>query len=155
MKRKTTLWLTLSIIMILGITQVSACSHGKGGSLDSVNQCTQYVQQKLNLSSDYPDAKNWHTYLINNNFHTVSEPSIGAVVVFQPSFSTGIDQTNGHVGIVQSVETVNDGNDWQISVRGANQRPIGTELDAGCTDVNTLPYLPYPKSRGGIEYFIR
>ena len=167
MKKKTTLWLSLSIVMMLAIILVSACSPGKGGGSPNVSQCTDYVWAKLSLSGDfgkYPDAKDWHDYLVKENpFHQVNDPSTGAIVVFQPSFSkTGIDQKSGHVGIVQSAVTVtvNGVQDWQILVRGANQiNPetglIGTENEAGCTDVNTLSYLPYPKSRGGIEYFIR
>jgi hypothetical protein len=109
-------------------------------------QCTQYVANRFGLQG-YPNAKDWSGgYLQNNGFHKV-DVQVGAIVVMQPSFPY-VDQTYGHVGIVEQI----DGND--ILVRGANQW-VGTTpfSEHGCDNVRLTKFGPI--NRGDISFWVR
>ncbi len=108
-------------------------------------QCTQYVANHFGIGG-YPNAKDWSGgYLQNNGFQKV-DVQVGAIAVMQPSFPY-VDQTYGHVGIVEQIE----GND--ILVRGANQW-VGTTpfSENGCDNVRLTKFGPI--NRGDISFWL-
>ncbi len=109
-------------------------------------QCTQYVANHFGIGG-YPDAKDWSGgYLQKNGFHKV-DVRVGAIAVMQPSFPY-VDQTYGHVGIVEQIE----GND--ILVRGANQWAGTTPFsENGCNNVRLTKFGPI--NRGDISFWVR
>lgn len=120
-------------------------------------QCTTYVANLFGLPSNYPNAKDWGSsgYLSRAGWKQVSTPSIGDIVVFQPGFGSGIDQTAGHVGIITAVQSVADNLDWQITVEGSNQETSSVYTKANCTNVSNIPFKAYPKSDTFVSYWTR
>lgn len=120
-------------------------------------ECTAYVANYFGLPSTYPDAKNWPGWLptLGMGWKQVSVPSVGNIVVFQPQFGSGIDQKHGHVGIISSVNSVNNNHNWQITVEGSNQGNSGLYTKDGCTNVNNIPFKSYPQSDTYVSYWTR
>jgi len=118
-------------------------------------QCTTFVANYYSLPNTYPNAKDWPAWLSGLGWKQASAPSVGEIVVFQPKFGTGIDQTNGHVGIINSVQSVNNDLFWRITVEGSNQTNNTNEWNtiAGCTNVSFTAYRPYPKSDAYVSYW--
>jgi surface antigen len=102
---------------------------------DDQCQCTTYAANFYGLPGKYPDAKDWPGWLSGLGSMQDSEPSVGDIIVFQPSVD-GADGTYGHVGIVEDV--TDDGNgQWTITMDSANWDG-GTSpslSNAGCTNV--------------------
>jgi surface antigen len=92
-------------------------------------------------------------YLTRNGFRQVSTPSAGAIVIFQPSFGPGI-RAAGHVGVIESVSSVNSNRDWRITVRGANQGVAGS-AEHGCSNVSSVRYKAFPKTSTSVSYYVR
>lgn len=120
-------------------------------------QCVEYIKNKYGLSGSVGGnggAKNMGPYLTARGFTQVYSPVVGAVVVFQPKFSsTGVDQTYGHVGVISAVSDL--GSYWQITVTGANQS--GTKYtDANCSNVTNIRFAKYNKSWGTdyLSYYV-
>ena len=122
-------------------------------------ECVIYVENHFGLSDPTSIccgvngyAKDMGPYLQARRFRQVSTPQVGAVIIFQPGFGSGIDQTAGHVGIISSVKSV--GNKWAITVEGSHQQPPEYTKD-NCTNVSNISFAPYPKSDTFVSYWIR
>jgi len=108
-------------------------------------QCVEYVKNVFGLKGGISQsgfADTMGPFLEQNGFHTASTPSEvkGAVAVMQPSFNSQIDQTIGHVAVVEKV--VDNGNGtWTITVKAAN---FGTKNNASqsfsCNNMSSTPF---------------
>lgn len=121
-------------------------------------ECVDYIKNRYGLTGSIGvngGARYMGAYLEARGFVRVSEPQVGAVVVFQPAFGPGINQTYGHVAVITSV--ISQDNRWKISVRGARQnedslgRPKPDVLvvtENNCNNVNTTSLAAYLKTWG-------
>jgi hypothetical protein len=112
-------------------------------------QCTNYVANRLSLSSNFPNAYQWNDgYLQNQGFQqTTVQP--GAIVVMEPMFP-GADSTNGHVGVVEEVLA-----DGRIKVRGANQYGSSQFTESGCSNVSIVQFGTSVNGRSDISFWAR
>lgn len=118
-------------------------------------ECTTYVANYFGLSNTYPNAKDWPGWLSKSGWKQVLVPSVGNIVVFQPQFGPGIDQTAGHVGIITAVQPVDNNFDWHITVEGSNQGTSVVYTKDNCTNVLNTQFMAYPKSDTFISYWTR
>jgi surface antigen len=117
-------------------------------------ECVAYVKHHFGLSGTLADARYMGPGLQARGFRQVTEPRVGAVVIFQPSFGPDISQQYGHVGIIERVRATNQGRDWRLTVRGANQGGQTTTED-GCTNVASVTFRAYPKTSTAVAYYVR
>ncbi len=118
-------------------------------------ECTTYVANYFGLSNTYPNAKDWPGWLSKSGWKQALVPSVGNIVVFQPQFGAGIDQTAGHVGIITAVQSVDNNLDWHIKVEGSNQGTSEVYTKDNCTNVLNIQFMAYPKSDTFISYWTR
>ena len=119
-------------------------------------QCTGYVAQVEGFPNNYPNAYQWGVsyvpggvpqlpYLQQEGFTQASQPTPGAVIVFQPTAGHGVDMTNGHVGVVHAVQPILSSTGavtgWYVTVRGANQG--GTTFTDGGRPSSTIPHIVF------------
>jgi len=117
-----------------------------------VCQCVTFVANYFSLSGATGDAKDMGSYLSTHGFHQVSAPTPGAVIIFQPSFGSGINQSAGHIGLIASV--VSQGSQWSLTVRGANQGGNLFTQD-NCGNVSLVVFRSYPKPSNSVSYWVR
>lgn len=148
---------TLALVVLLTFTVVPGSVSYAATTKASVCSCVQYVKNRFGLSGAIGGigaAKDMGPYLQARGFRRVSAPQVGAIVIFQPAFGTGINQTYGHVGVVAAVSSVNNNTQWRVAVTGANQ---GGSLftSSNCSNVSTLYYKSYAKTTSSVSYWIR
>lgn len=115
--------------------------------------CVEYVKAKIGTKDAVGHAKDMGSWLKRKNWRESSTPTVGAIVVMQPSFP-GADTTYGHVGFVSSVRA--QGNKWVITVRGANQWSGGNPYtDGGCNNVRLTGWSAFDKNKSGIKFYTR
>src|SRR5207302_825908 len=96
--------------------------------------------------------KDWRGWLGGLGWKQDSVPSVGDIVVFQPGFGSGID-SSGHVGIISTVQSVNNDLEWHITVEGSHQVTSGWYSKDNCTNVSNTPFKAYPKSDSSVSYW--
>ena len=146
---------TLALVVLLALTAIPPQVTYAATTRATTCQCVTYIKNRFGLSGAIGrsgGAKDMGPYLRARGFRQVSAPVVGAVIIFQPAFGTGINQTYGHVGVVASVSTVN--NQWRLTVTGANQ---GGSLftSSSCTNVSTQTYKAYSKTTTSVSYWVR
>lgn len=116
-------------------------------------QCVQYIKNRYGLKNT-ANAKDMGPILVKSGFRQISEPKVGAVVIFQPAFGSGIDQKYGHIGVIDKVQSVNNNKSWAITVRGANQGgSLFTEYN--CNNVSSVGYKSYAKGTSSVSYYMK
>jgi surface antigen len=110
-------------------------------------ECVGYVKNRFGIQVAVGNAKDMIYSLPNLSFRRVSGPQPGAIVVMQPSFPN-VNQTYGHVGIVQNVLS-----NGQIEVRGANQG--GSQIEYNCNNVNTVRFATSVNGRSDVSFWVR
>ena len=120
-------------------------------------QCVTYIKNRYGLTGSIGGsgcAKDMGPYLAARGFRKVSNPQVGAVVIFQPSFGSGINQSCGHVAVIVKVQSVDNNSKWSITVRGANQGG-STFTQYNCTNVSDVSFKSYPKTSTSVSYYVR
>lgn len=112
--------------------------------------CVEYVKAYFGITEAVGNAKDMGTWLINHGFSQVSSPQAGVVAVMQPGFP-GADATYGHVGIIDSVS--DQGSNWKITLRGANQSSGSAFSEFGCSNVRNTSWSAYSKTNTKIKYY--
>lgn len=163
--------LTISVAVTLAVVQATQAAPPDSSAITQVEpatgevesfalagaqwcQCVKYIQNRYNLrGSDH--AKNMGSVLINNGFRKVSDPRVGAVVIFQPGFfSSGDAAVYGHIGVITGFQSVNSNRSWSLTVRGANE--IWTTFtEYNCTNVSQGGYKSFPKGSSLVSYYVR
>lgn len=113
--------------------------------------CVDYVKAYFGITESIGQAKNMGAWLINHGFKQVSSPQVGAVAVMQPGFP-GAHPSDGHVGIIDSVS--DQGSNWKITLRGANQTSGSVFSEFGCSNVRNTSWSAYSKSNTKIKYYV-
>ncbi|OQA21912.1 MAG: N-acetylmuramoyl-L-alanine amidase [Chloroflexi bacterium ADurb.Bin360] len=75
---------------------------------NTVGNCTKYASLKRNVPCN-GNAYQWNEQAAANGFEVGTRPICGAVMVWEPGIHGG-NETNGHVSIVERVETLPNGN---------------------------------------------
>ncbi|HAX78219.1 MAG TPA: amidase [Cyanobacteria bacterium UBA11372] len=142
---------TVSLLLLGSLATVSTVTatrlvNPKPAVAAQFCQCVAYVANRYGINIP-ANAKDVGPVLARNGFRQVG-PTVGAVVVMQPSFP-GADKTYGHVGVVESLQP-----DGRISVRGANQ--LGnkfTEYD--CNNVTVIGFGNSVNGRSDVSFWVR
>jgi surface antigen len=141
----------LLTILLTSLSTISVAAPAQGGA--RYCQCVEYAKNRFGLSGSAGRAKDMGSFLKARGFRQISNPQVGAVVIFQPSFGKGIDQGAGHVGVITQVSSVDRDRQWQVTVRGANQGgSLFTEYS--CNNVSNVRFKSYPKGSSSISYWI-
>jgi hypothetical protein len=98
-------------------------------------QCVKYIQNRYNLSCS-ANAKDMGSCLTKSKFKKLSSPLAGAVIIYQPTYGSGIDGTNGHIAVITSVSYNSKVKSYTLKVRGANQG--GTSTEFNCNNVGDI-----------------
>lgn len=114
--------------------------------------CVSYVKNKFGLTESIGNAKDIGPRLRDLGFRQASNPQVGAVVIFQPSFGPGINQDFGHTGVISEVSERRG--EWSIVVTGAAQGGESRE-DAGCSNVSDVRYRSYPQDSSSVSYWVQ
>lgn len=144
MKKKHALSVVLMLVVLTSLLFLPTTAHA------GVNcQCVGYVKNYFGIIESTGNAKDMGAWFLNHGFTAASSPVVGAVAVMQPGFPS-VDPTYGHVGIVDSYS--DQGSNWKIYVRGANQGSSNLFSEFRCDNVRVISWT-YAKSNTKIKYY--
>lgn len=133
-RRVIGLFLALSLALLPSFVELHQASA------DSACQCTTFVYNyEGSLPANYPNAKDWGSYLQNAGWHT-DAANVGDIAVFPAYSYLGNIQMSGsgHVGVVTAA-TYNGNHQWTITLRSANLFGQTYFDQSGCTNVSLVP----------------